>query len=88
MNEKGVRIKFFGPWQRAAGTVELFLPLEEPVTASSLVERLAGVYGERFPVREEGLPSTGARRYPRVPRSSSWGSSKVDKEWKDRYVSF
>ena len=55
MNEKGVRIKFFGPWQRAAGTVELFLPLEEPVTASSLVERLAGVYGERFPVREEGL---------------------------------
>ncbi|HON34069.1 MAG: hypothetical protein WBJ42_05620 [Thermovirgaceae bacterium] len=55
MTEKGVRVKFFGPWQRAAGAEVLFLPLEEPVKVSSLVERLAGVYGEGFPAREEGL---------------------------------
>jgi molybdopterin converting factor small subunit len=55
MRGKGVLVKFFGPWERAAGTEELYLPLEDPVTLSHLVERLASAYGDKFPARGDGL---------------------------------
>ena len=55
MQGKGVLVKFFGPWERAAGTEELYLPLDGPITVSRLVEGLASVYGEKFPSRGDGL---------------------------------
>ena len=55
MSRKGFTLKFYGPWQRAAGVEELFLPQESVTTVWCLIKKLEARFGEEFSSHREGL---------------------------------
>lgn len=55
MAQRGIILKFFGPWQMTAGVEDFFLALDEGITVSCLLRKLEAVFGEGFSSRVEGL---------------------------------
>jgi hypothetical protein len=55
MTGRGLDLKFYGPWQMAAGVEEYFLPLQEDITVSNLLRKLDSAFGGGFSTRGEGL---------------------------------
>ncbi len=54
MAQRGIILKFFGPWQMAAGVEDFFLALDEGITVSCLLRKLEAVFGEGFSSRLKG----------------------------------
>lgn len=55
MSRNGVTLKFYGPWQRAAGVEELFMPQDGVTTVRCLLKKLEARCGEEFSSHGEGL---------------------------------
>ena len=44
MGEKGILLKFSGPWRADVGVDEYFLPISESISLAELLEKLEGVF--------------------------------------------
>ncbi len=54
-NEKGIILKFSGPWRTVSGIEEYFLPMSESITLKELMKKIGSIFEADPGPRSDGF---------------------------------